>query len=156
MKRKNILFFFFSFLSFLSNMKLIPASRRRFSETVAYSVSAKLGRFRALHLAIFAREGKKERKEKKKRGGGNARRHPLETKFFRKRISLFGSELCPLSQVFTIRGWGSIEWWSRGSRYHGTTPRLHFCRVDRAKLISRVIASIENISVTIGRDRIVN
>lgn len=70
MKRKNILFFLFSFLSFLSNMKLIPASRRRFSETVAYSVSAKLGRFRALHLAIFAREGKKGRKEKRKKGGG--------------------------------------------------------------------------------------
>lgn len=73
MKRKNILFFLFSFLSFLSNMKLIPASRRRFSETVAYSVSAKLGRFRALHLAIFAREGKKGRKEKRKKGGGEMR-----------------------------------------------------------------------------------
>lgn len=167
MKRKNVLFFPCSFFFFfLSNTKLIPAPRHGFSETVACSVSAKLGRFRALHLAIFAREGKEEREKRGKKEKKNARRHPLETKFFRKRISLFGSELCPLSQVFTIRAWGSIEWWNwRGSRHHrrGTIRFFQnqrdqgFCAFEKVSTTLRLIASIKNESnVTIGRDRIVN
>ena len=101
----------------------------------------------ALHWAIFARERKKERKKEKERrrkGGKNARRHPLETKFFRKRISLFGSELCPLSQVFTIRAWGSIEWRRRGYRTVDIDAaidsilRVKKSRVDARNLFNRV------------------
>lgn len=114
------------------------------------------------------RAGRKERKREKrgKKKKKNARRHPLETKFFRKRISLFGSELCPLSQVFTIRAWGSIEWWNwRGSRHHrrGTIRFFQnqrdqgFCAFEKVSTTLRLIASIKNESnVTIGRDRIVN
>lgn len=143
MKRKNILFFFF-FPFFPFEYETYPGLETQVFRDCGLFGLGETWPLSRVTLGDF-RARRKERKKRKKGGGGNARRHPLETKFFRKRISLFGSELCPLSQVFTIRAWGSIEWWSRGSRYHGTTPRLHFCRVDRAKLISRVIASIENI-----------
>lgn len=88
MKRKNVLFFPCSFFFFfLSNTKLIPAPRHGFSETVACSVSAKLGRFRALHLAIFAREGKKERekrgekRKKKMRDAIHSKRNFFESEY---------------------------------------------------------------------------
>ena len=151
MKREKYSFFlslslFFFFLSFrIRNLSRHYRDTGFPAET--YSVSAKLGRFRALHLAIFARERTKERKKEKERrrkGGKNARRHPLETKFFRKRISLFGSELCPLSQVFTIRAWGSIEWRRRGYRTVDIDAaidsilRVKKSRVDARNLFNRV------------------
>ena len=151
MKREKYSFFLSLSLSlflfpFLSNTKLIPAlSRHGFSSRDLFGLGetwplsrVTLGDFRAR-----TKERKKE-KERRRKGGKNARRHPLETKFFRKRISLFGSELCPLSQVFTIRAWGSIEWRRRGYRTVDIDAaidsilRVKKSRVDARNLFNRV------------------
>lgn len=163
------MFFFFLVLFFSSSFRIRNLSRPRdtgFPRLWLVRSRRNLAAF-ARYTWRFSRgkERKKERKEGKKKKK-NARRHPLETKFFRKRISLFGSELCPLSQVFTIRAWGSIEWWNwRGSRHHrrGTIRFFQnqrdqgFCAFEKVSTTLRLIASIKNESnVTIGRDRIVN